>query len=164
MRRSIAPPGRGCCRTAEFFLARLRRAFLPEFTNPRWLATLRSPGANPFTPPACKPAARKGCRDISPGLSEAIPRGHHDPLHRRTLKACDEIPVEQQARSGGAICPNAFLPERIYFFSITGITFNSALTVPPWMIWTIRPRSSCFARNAAFWYAKGRMLSHANNL
>ena len=26
-----------------------------------------------FTPPACKPAARKGCEDISPGLSEAIP-------------------------------------------------------------------------------------------
>ena len=27
-------------------LARLRRAFLQDFTNPRWLATLRSPGAN----------------------------------------------------------------------------------------------------------------------
>jgi hypothetical protein len=24
---------------------------------------------------ACKPAARKGCEDISPGLSEAIPGG-----------------------------------------------------------------------------------------
>ena len=51
-----------------------------------------------FTPPACKPAARKGCTDISPGLSGSDTRGHRDALHRRTLKACEEIPVEQQAQ------------------------------------------------------------------
>jgi hypothetical protein len=32
-------------------------------------------------------------------------RGHRDPLHNRTLKACEEIPVEQQARPGGADTP-----------------------------------------------------------
>jgi len=54
-------------------------------------------GLNSFTPPACKPAARKGCSDISPGLSEAIPGVIAPPLDSRTLKACEEIPVEQQA-------------------------------------------------------------------
>ena len=55
-------------------------------------------GLNSFTPPACKPAARKGCSDISPGLSEAIPGVIAPPLDSRTLKACEEIPVEQQAQ------------------------------------------------------------------
>ena len=55
-------------------------------------------GLNSFTPPACKPAARKGCSDISPGLSEAIPGVSRPPLDSRTLKACEEIPVEQQAQ------------------------------------------------------------------
>jgi len=44
------------------------------------------------TPPACKSAARKGCADIS---------RHH--LHKRTLKACEEIPVEQPACQEGPL-------------------------------------------------------------
>ncbi len=55
-------------------LARFQRAFLPGFTNPRWLATLRSPGANPLHASGVQTAARKGCADSRPGLSEAIPR------------------------------------------------------------------------------------------
>ena len=44
-----------------------------------------------FTPPACKPAARKGCEDISPGVERSDTRGHYDPRHTRTLmRALDD--------------------------------------------------------------------------
>ena len=45
----------------------------PGFTNPRWLAALRSPGANFLHASGVQTSSRKGCSDISPGLSEAIP-------------------------------------------------------------------------------------------
>ena len=45
----------------------------PGFTNPRWLATLRSPGANFLHAYGVQTSSPKGCPDISPGLSEAIP-------------------------------------------------------------------------------------------
>ena len=70
----------------QFLLARLRRAFLQDSPTPGGSLRFAHRGLISFTPPACKPAARKGCSDISP-------------LHRRTLKACEKIPVEQQAFS-----------------------------------------------------------------
>jgi len=45
----------------------------PGFTKPGGLLRFAHRGLISFTPPACKPAARKGCEDINPGLSEAIP-------------------------------------------------------------------------------------------
>ena len=46
-----------------------------------------------FTPPAFKPAARKGCADISRRVERSDTRGHHELLTQtRRLKACEEIP------------------------------------------------------------------------
>jgi len=59
-------------------LARLRRAFIQDSPTPGGTLRFAHRGLISFTPPACKPAARKGCEDIS----------------KRTLKACEEIPVE----------------------------------------------------------------------
>ena len=52
---------------------RLRRAFLQDSPTPGGSLRFAHRGLISFTPPACKTAARKGCSDISPGLSEAIP-------------------------------------------------------------------------------------------
>ena len=56
----------------QFLLARLRRAFLQDSPTPG--GSLRfAHRANFLHASGVKPAARKGCADISPGLSEAIP-------------------------------------------------------------------------------------------
>ena len=39
----------------------------------------------------------KGLHGDYPRVERSDTRGHRDSLHRRTLKACEEIPVEQQA-------------------------------------------------------------------
>ena len=91
-------PWPGLLLNRQFLLARLRRAFLQDSPTPGGSLRFAHRGLTSFTPPACKPAAREGCEDISPGLSEAIPGVIATPLFRRTLKACEEIPVEQQAR------------------------------------------------------------------
>ena len=64
---------RGGLLNRQFLLARLRRAFLQDSPTPGGSLRFAHRGLISFTPPACKPAARKGCADISPGLSEAIP-------------------------------------------------------------------------------------------
>ena len=74
---------RGLLPNRQLLLARLRRAFLQDSPTPGGSLRFAHRGLISFTPPACKPAARKGCADIS------------DPPHRRTLKACEEIPVER---------------------------------------------------------------------
>jgi hypothetical protein len=56
----------------QFLLARIRRAFLQDSPTPGGSLRVAHRGLISFTPPACKPAARKGCEDISPGLSEAV--------------------------------------------------------------------------------------------
>jgi hypothetical protein len=86
---------RGLLLNRQFLLARLRRAFIQDSPTPGGSLRFAHRGLISFTPPACKPAARKGCEDISPGLSEAIP-GVIAIIY--TLKACEEIPVEQQAQ------------------------------------------------------------------
>ena len=63
----------------------------PGFMNPRWLATLRSPGANFLSRlRRANQAARKGCEDISPGLSEAIPGVTATPTqpHAESVRGC----------------------------------------------------------------------------
>ena len=70
----------------QFLLARLRRAIL-QIHHPRWLATLRSPGADFLL--------RLRRANQQPGVAA---RTLANSLHRRTLKACEEIPVEQQTR------------------------------------------------------------------
>ena len=67
------PSWPGLLLNRQFLLARLRRAFLQDSPTPRGSLRFAHRGLISFTPPACKPAARKGCEDISPGLSEAIP-------------------------------------------------------------------------------------------
>ena len=57
----------------ENLLARFQRAFLQDSPTPGGSLRFAHRGLISFTPPACEPAARKGCEDISPGLSEAIP-------------------------------------------------------------------------------------------
>ena len=66
-------PQLGLLLNRQFLLARLRRAFLRDSPTPGGSLRFAHRGLISFTPPACKPAARKGCEDISPGLSEAIP-------------------------------------------------------------------------------------------
>ena len=67
------PSWPGLLLNRQFLLARLRRAFLQDSPTPGGSLRFAHRGLISFTPPACKPAARKGCADISPGLSEAIP-------------------------------------------------------------------------------------------
>ena len=45
----------------QFLLARLRRAFLQDSPTPGGSLRFAHRGLISFTPPACKPAARKGC-------------------------------------------------------------------------------------------------------
>ena len=54
--------GLGLLLNRQFLLARLRRAFLQGFTNPRWLATLRSPGANFLHASGVQTRSPKGLR------------------------------------------------------------------------------------------------------
>ncbi len=49
----------------QFLLARLRRAFLQD--SPTSVALARSPGANSFTPPACKQKPGRATRTLAPG-------------------------------------------------------------------------------------------------
>ena len=67
------PSWPGLLLNRQFLLARLRRAFLQDSPTPGGSLRFAHRGLISFTPPACKPAAREGCEDISPGLSEAIP-------------------------------------------------------------------------------------------
>ena len=70
----FCPSWPGLFLNRQFFLARLRRAFAPGFTNPRWLATLRSPRANFLHASGVQTSSPKGAaRTLAPGLSEAIP-------------------------------------------------------------------------------------------
>jgi len=69
----IGPSWPGLLLNRQFLLARLPACVSPGFTTPGGSLRFAHRGLISFTPPACKPAARKGCEDISPGLSEAIP-------------------------------------------------------------------------------------------
>ncbi len=69
----LPPGGLRLLLNRQFLLARLRRAFLQDSPTPGGSLRFAHRGLISFTPPACKTAARKGCADISPGLSEAIP-------------------------------------------------------------------------------------------
>ena len=69
--RAATPPVRPVAER-QFLLARFQRAFLQGFTRPSGWLRLAHRGLLSFTPPACKPAARKGCKDMSPGFREAI--------------------------------------------------------------------------------------------
>jgi len=97
----IGPSWPGLLLNRQFLLARLPACVSPGFTTPGGSLRFAHRGLISFTPPACKPAARKGCRTLAPGWAKRYP-GSPRPLNERTLKACEEIPVEQQARPGGA--------------------------------------------------------------
>ncbi len=62
------PSRKGLLLNRQFLLARLRRAFLQDSPTPGGSLRFAHRGLISFTPPACKPAARKGCADISPGV------------------------------------------------------------------------------------------------
>jgi hypothetical protein len=97
--------------------------FPPGSTNPRWLATLRSPEANFLHASGVQISSPKGLRGHLPQVERSDTRGHPDPVHRRTLKACEEIPAERWARPEGLIRRDfALLTTSLYTHLPQGVT------------------------------------------